>query len=672
MRFPASGAALLAAGFLLSATILSLASGGAKRSLAASSVSAPPLQIPPGEGPMAPEFPEGMEWLNTDRPLTLKELRGKIVLLDFWTYCCINCIHIIPDLKRLEAKYARELVVIGVHSAKFQNEKEAENIRDAILRYEIEHPVLNDRDFRVWNAYGAHAWPTLVLIDPDGRVVGARSGEGVYEPFDRAISALIRTFEPTGRLDRKPLRFTLEKDRSPKSVLSFPGKLIGDAKSGRLFVADSNRNRVIVLSLSGAIQEVIGEGQAGLTDGDFAAAQFNKPQGLAFDAAANLLYVADCNNHAIRRIDLNARKVTTLAGNGRQADYPPTGGVGRAVSLSSPWDVLLKGNTLYIAMAGMHQLWTLDLKTLRAAPYAGTGGEDIQDGPLSRALLAQPSGLTTDGQRIYFADSEVSAVRSADIGGKGEVRTLIGTGLFHFGDVDGAYPRARLQHPLGVAYRNGYVYIADAYNHKVKRVHVKTRTLETVIGTGKRGMQDGPAKQATLNEPNGVFWVGDKLYIADTNNHLIRVYNPASGRVSTLRLSGLEKLTLPSMPAFLGSVERFPTQEVAPETKTLWLEIELPKGTKFNPGAPFRIRVVSDRPQSIAVGTLNITQGAHRLSLPITPKSGEATLTVEMSINYCAEGNEGLCYYKEARLAIPLRVAAGGSSSPSVKYILYR
>jgi thiol-disulfide isomerase/thioredoxin len=663
---------LLAAGFILSATIIGLTLGAAKRPLAASPISAPILQNPSEEVPMAPEFPGGMEWLNTDRPLTLKELRGKIVILDFWTYCCINCIHIIPDLKRLEAKYPNELVVIGVHSAKFQNEKEAQNIRDAILRYEIEHPVINDRDFRVWNAYSANAWPTLVLIDPTGRVVGARSGEGIYEPFDRAITALIRAFEPTGKLDRKPLRFTLEKDRSPKSVLSFPGKLIGDEKSRRLFIADSNRNRVIVLSLNGAIQEVIGEGQAGLKDGDFAAAQFNKPQGLAFDAATNSLYIADCNNHAVRKIDLNTRKVTTLAGNGRQAGYPPTGGVGKAVALSSPWDLLLKGNTLYIAMAGLHQLWALDLKTLRATPYAGTGGEDIQDGPLSRALLAQPSGLTTDGQRIYFADSEVSAVRSADIGGRGEVRTLIGTGLFNFGDVDGAYPQARLQHPLGVSYRNGYVYIADAYNHKVKRVNVKTRTLETVIGTGKRGMNDGSAKQATLNEPNGVFWLGDKLYIADTNNHLIRVYTPATGSVSTLRLSGLEKLTRRTMPAFLGKVERFPAQAVTTEAKTLALEIELPKGTKFNREAPFRIQVASDRPQSIAVGTLNITQAAHRLSIPIMPKSGEATLTVEMSINYCAEGNEGLCFYKESRLVIPLRVAAGSGSSPSVKYTLYR
>lgn len=348
----------------------------------------------------APDFPATLEWLNTDKPLTLKDLRGKVVLLDFWTYCCINCMHIIPDLKRLEAKYPNELVVIGVHSAKFQNEKDAENIRSAILRYEIEHPVINDKDFLVWHAYNSQAWPTLVLVDPAGKYVGYVSGEGNFAVLDQIISRLIADFDSKKLLNRKPMKFALEKDGKPKSVLSYPGKIATDEQSNRLFFSDSNHNRVIIASLNGEIQEVIGEGNIGLKDGDYANAQFFRPQGLAYDAKRNTLYVADTENHAVRKIGLKAKTVTTLAGNGKQAMYPPTGGIGKSVALSSPWDVLLLGETLYVAMAGTHQLWMIDTTNGKADPYAGTGGENIVDGPLSRALLAQPSGLATDGTNL--------------------------------------------------------------------------------------------------------------------------------------------------------------------------------------------------------------------------------------------------------------------------------
>lgn len=623
----------------------------------------------PTETFMNPEFPEGLEWLNTDKPLRLKDLRGKIVLLDFWTYCCINCMHIIPDLKRLEAKYPKELVVIGVHSAKFYNEKDADNIRQAILRYEIEHPVVNDRDFAVWNLFGASAWPTLFLIDPDGRVVGYMSGEGIYEPLDEAIGELVRKFEAAGKLNRKPIALALEKNKRPPSLLSYPGKIVADEKSGRLFFTDSNHNRVIVASLSGAIQEVVGEGNIGLKDGDFQTAQFFRPQGLCHDPANDVLYVADTENHTVRKIDLKARSVSTIAGNGKQAPYPPTGGVGKAVSLSSPWDVLLLGDTLYVAMAGTHQLWSIDLKTQRAEPYAGTAGENLRDGPREQALLAQPSGLTTDGRRIYFADSEVSALRYVDTR-ENTVGTVIGEGLFEFGDVDGTYPQARFQHPLGVAYKDGYVYMADTYNHKIKRVDPKTRKAETFIGTGKRGMDDGPAKQASLNEPNGLTFATGKMYIADTNNHLIRVFDLASGKLSTLRLTGIEKLASRKIPKFTGRETRLSAQQVAPGAKALHVEIRLPKGTKFNRGAPFRIAAMSDRPEAVSIGPLNISAPSSKLTIPISPKSGEANITVEMSINYCAERNEGLCYFKEARLVVPMKVTPSGASSVSVSYAL--
>ena len=616
-----------------------------------------------------PDFPATLEWLNTDKPLSLRDLRGKVVLLDFWTYCCINCIHVIPDLKKLEAKYPNELVVIGVHSAKFVNEKDSDNIREAILRYEIEHPVINDKDLIVWNLYGINSWPSFVLIDPDGKGVGGVSGEGHYTILDNAITQVIKEFGP--KINRKPMKFALEKENKPKSVLSYPGKITADPKTNRLFFTDSNHNRVIVASMGGAIQEVIGEGEIGLKDGDYETARFFRPQGLTFDPIRNVLYVADTENHAIRMIDLAAKKVTTLAGNGKQARvYPPRGGLGVDTELSSPWDVLIFGNNLYVAMAGSHQLWELDLRTLQVVPYAGSGRENIVDGELKDAALAQPSGLATDGKKLYFADSEVSAVRTADLTPAGSVHTLIGQGLFEFGDKDGPYPAARLQHPIGVAYHDGYVYVADTYNHKIKRVNPQTKELETFIGSGRRGMVDGPAKQASLSEPNGLVFVGDKIYIADTNNHLIRVFDLPTGMLSTLRFTGIDKLSKRTMAAFKPGEKKLPVQDVTSGTAALQVIIILPKGTKFNRAAPFRIQAKSDKPELVAVGEFNIAEASNKLIIPLSPKTGQATISVDLLINYCSVGNEGLCYFKETTLLIPVRVTPGGANLVTAAYTL--
>ncbi|HEY8412049.1 MAG TPA: thioredoxin-like domain-containing protein, partial [Pyrinomonadaceae bacterium] len=263
----------------------------------------------------APEIQGGRGWLNTDKPLSLAALKGKVVLLDFWTYGCINCIHIIPDLKKLEAKYANQLVVIGIHSAKFQNEKETENIRRIILRYEIEHPVYNDSEYAVWQSYGVRAWPTQVLIDPAGYVVGGVSGEGNYEVIDQTVAKLVDDFRKRGELNEEPLKLVLERAKVGDLPLAFPGKIVADAASDRLFIADSNHNRVVITKLDGSLVETIGTGERGAADGEFAKASFYRPQGLAL--AGGSLYVADTENHLIRRIDLKQRTVETIAGTGK-------------------------------------------------------------------------------------------------------------------------------------------------------------------------------------------------------------------------------------------------------------------------------------------------------------------------------------------------------------------
>src|SRR5690349_10084480 len=306
---------------LLIVFILLAASIGGPAASAGAALQEGQNPVPEYEGKVnAPDFPEGLQWLNSDHPISIRQLRGKIVLLDFWTYCCINCMHIIPQLKKLEKKYPNELVVIGVHTAKFTTEKETDNIRQAILRYEIEHPVVNDKDQRVWSEYAVRAWPTLMLIDPAGKVVGRLEGEGGFDTLDRYISGMIAAFDAKKQLDRRPLQLALERHRAPAGLLAFPGKVLADQKTGQLFISDSNHNRVVVVSLAdNSVKETIGAGDVGMNDGDYNAATFNHPQGMAYDAAANVLYVADTENHAIRAVDLTKRTVTTIAGTGEQS-----------------------------------------------------------------------------------------------------------------------------------------------------------------------------------------------------------------------------------------------------------------------------------------------------------------------------------------------------------------
>ncbi|HET6423662.1 MAG TPA: thioredoxin-like domain-containing protein, partial [Planctomycetaceae bacterium] len=435
--------------------------------------------LPPNPFPdrvQAVELEGGVEWLNAGGPITLKELRGKIVLLDFWTYCCINCMHVLPDLDYLEKKFPNEVVVIGVHSAKFDNEKESGNIRKAILRYEIKHPVVNDANMVLWRKFGIRAWPSLVLIDPEGNYCGYVSGEGNRELLEAVVTKLIDYHRAKKTLDETPVQFALEKFKQPATPLRFPGKVIADEAGDRLFISDSNHNRIVVTTLEGKLIDVIGSGTIGEKDGSYTEAQFDRPQGMVL--VDNTLYVADTENHMIRAVDLTQKTVKTYAGTGQQGSFRPNAGTLRATALNSPWDLLVLDDVLYIAMAGPHQIWSHKFGSETIQPFAGSGREDIRNGTLSESALAQPSGLATDGKHLFVVDSEGSAVRQITtkrlndlINPVGEVTTVVGTSnlpggrsLFEFGDVDAIGAKARLQHPLGIVFYDGDLLIADSYN----------------------------------------------------------------------------------------------------------------------------------------------------------------------------------------------------------------
>ena len=596
----------------------------------------------------APELTGGTAWLNVSRPLTLADSRGKMVLLDFWTYCCINCMHIIPDLKKLEKKYSKELVVIGVHSAKFQNEREAENIRQAILRYEIEHPVINDSNFAIWQAYGARAWPTLVLIDPEGNIVGSDTGEGHYELLDKLIGKLVFDFRSKNLISEKPIPLSLEKYKQGPTYLSFPGKILADEASKRLFIADSNHNRIVITNLEGEALDIAGNGETGRGDGTFKDASFQHPQGMALQG--DNLYVADTENHLIRKLDLKAKIVTTIAGTGKQAEFMASGGMGISSPLNSPWDLAYLDGQLYIAMAGAHQIWVMDIGTTVFQPFAGSGREGCIDGPLDSCALAQPSGITASGSRLYFADSEVSSVRYVDREKK-EVRTVVGQDLFVFGDEDGKGGEVRLQHPLGVTNYNGLIYVADTYNHKIKIVNPIDNTSSTFSGDGQPGFTDG--KEPRFYEPGGLSIARNKLYVADTNNHAIRVVDMKTKEVSTLQIRGLKTEVLKDMsqsaiPSFARLIELSVKTLKADADIQLTLNIQLPKGYHLNPDAPLICRIDTGEGIYFERGNQDIRIEKPELPVKISGKTTSdvqnTDVKVSVSFYYCREDNQGACF----------------------------
>jgi len=610
----------------------------------------------------AHEFPEGAQWLNVDNPLSLADLRGKVVLLDFWTYCCINCMHIIPDLKRLEEKYP-ELVVIGVHSAKFHNEQVRENIRHAVLRYEIEHPVVIDNDFALWSAYGIRAWPSFVLIDPVGNVAGKASGEGPYEMFDDAIASLSAAFGD--QVDREPFSMDLVRDREPGAALSYPGKIEVDQAGGRLFLSDSNHNRIVVFKPDGEITEVIGSGAVGARDGDHENATFFRPQGLAYDLRDDMLYVADTENHLVRQVDLRARTVTTVLGMGYQGGYSSKGR-GTDLALNSPWDLTIMGDNLYIAMAGPHQIWRMDLRTHEAERYAGSGLEDIVDGPRDQAALAQPSGIDNDGERIFFADSEVSAVRMVV---DDQVRTLVGAGLFEFDDIDGPLGHARFQHPIGVMYHMGNLYVADTYNHKVKIIELESGTVSTLAGTGRSGEDDGPSLEATLSEPTDVAILNGNLYIVDTNNHLIRLLDPASDRLFTFRFTN-EEVLFPRSPQGLRRREVvLAPVSVVPGRAMVRLRLVPPPGYGWNAEAPNHLSLKGD--DGIEVSSFEPEEWDWDFGIPIEVVGNVATrLRIEAIAYYCEEEYPEFCRFSALDLILPVTTSSEGSTNVLADYQL--
>lgn len=478
-------------------------------------------------GTAAPEIARpGLQWFNVEKPVTISSLRGRIVVLDFWTEGCINCIHIIPILRGIEQKFPEQVAVIGVHSPKFAEEKSAGSVKDAIARYEIRHPIVHDPQMTIWKQYDIQAWPTLVVIGTDGNIIGQISGEPDPGRFDKVIGDLVAHAGQTG--DLKPAKLALQPEEAPKGRFLFPGKLKSvPGATTRWALADAGHNQIVLLDDAGKDVRRFGSGKSGLSDGSADAASFDHPQGLIADQ--NAIFVADTGNHAIRRIDLQSGAVTTLAGNGRRGTLLPTAAQpGAKSSLASPWDLEKKGDRLFFANAGTHQIGVVDLAGGNISRFAGSGDEALQAGSPSEAAFAQPSGLSLsgDGKTLYVADAESSAIRAIQLDKNDRTWTVVGAGLFDFGRVDGAFDIARLQHPLGVFADGDRVLVADTYNSRVRALDLKQKTVSEFDG-GKYTCID-PVCVPT-REPAGIVVASkDRILLVDTGNHRIEEYRPST------------------------------------------------------------------------------------------------------------------------------------------------
>lgn len=472
----------------------------------------------------APELARpGLRWFNVDRPLSIADLRGRLVLLDFWTPCCVNCLQALPALKLLQRTYADQLVVIGVTSPKYPAERDPESAANAILRHDIRHPVVHDPDLGIWQDYQVTAWPTLVFIDPNGQVLGRFAGEPAAERLTAGVGEMLRSWRQAGATPPPPL--PLAAGAEPAGGLRFPGKikpLVRPGQPQQWVVADGGHHQVVIFDDAGGEVGRYGRGQPGFADLGAADSQFRSPQGLVCDAHS--IYVADTGNHAIRRIDLATGLVTTLAGTGERGPALRQPRPGRDVSLASVWDLEIRGETLFFANAGTHQIGAIDLATGIVRPLAGGGGEDLIDGDARHAQLAQPTGLALDpaGRALYFTDSESSAVRRLSLNGAPAVETVVGAGLFDFGCRDGDLPTARLQHCRGLAWWEHGLAVADTYNSLVRVIDLdRHRVSRLAGGNGSGGCLSG-------GEPAGIAAAGpDRLLVSDTNHHRIVEIRPA-------------------------------------------------------------------------------------------------------------------------------------------------
>jgi len=593
----------------------------------------------------APEL-RGRGWLNTGgKSLSIKDFRGRVLILDFWTFCCINCLHVLDELRPLEEKYADVLVTIGVHSPKFEHERDPAALAAAVERYGVAHPVLDDPDLITWDQYAAKAWPTLAVVDPEGYVVATMAGEGHAEGLARLVDDLVATHTARGTLHRGDGPYVPPAEAA--TALRFPAKAVR-GRERTILVGDSAHHSVAELASDGeTVLRRFGSGQRGRADGPADRAAFSEPAGLcllpphAAEIAGYELVVADTVNHLLRGINLATGEVTTVAGTGHpwRSTVDLRAHDARAVDLSSPWDLAWYDDRVIVAMAGIHQLWWFDPVKRTAGVFAGTTVEALRDGPLDEVWMAQPSGLSVsgDGLTLWIADSESSALRYVR---DGEMHTVVGQGLFDFGHMDGPAAEALFQHPLGVcALPDGSVLVADTYNGAVRRYEPATGMVSTVA--------------SDLAEPSDLLLThdGGVVVVESAAHRLTRLAPGALSTAGASAVAGKRQRT-----------ERPPTL-LAPGEVTLDVIFTPGPGQKLDDsfGPPTKLEVSASPPSLLLNGAGSGTELSRTIVLASDVESGVLQVVVQAAT--CdADAEHPACHLTRQDWGVPIVVSPDGAA----------
>lgn len=589
----------------------------------------------------------GDTWFGTDRRLKIEDLKGRFVLLDFWTLCCVNCHHVLAELRPLEEKYSEVLTVIGIHSPKFEHEKNPEAVRSAIDRHDVPHLVLNDPNMSTWEAYGVKAWPTLVLIDPAGEIIATYSGEGHAHAIDSLITSKLDSYRQSGEL--QPGEFSVKFEKLESGIFNQPGKLAvvpeqyrGYLQGAELLVSNSGGHNLIGLRTEDLETPVISIGSAkrGSADGDYQSAEFNEPYGAVFlpeelaDKLGYQLVIADTANHLIRAVDLKTKQLHTIAGTGKQwMQSDPVSGESLSVSISTPWDITLVGEQLLIAMAGEHRIWELDLLFKQISVLAGTTNEGLQDGAFESSWFAQPSALafSESDQTTWVIDAETSALRKLQ---NGQVSTAIGKGLFEFGQVDGEASEALLQHPLGLTQLpNKNLVIADSYNNSLRLYEPESAKVSTLA--------------RDLSEPSDVVFLEGELFVAEAS----------ANRVSRLPIGESQSVK--------GEILRTirPTSTLAPGSVELEVVFTPPPGQKVDDrfGPATYLVISSSPPELLNEGAGN--SSSLKRSLSINPEITNGVLHVAAKGASCdIDSEHATCHIHQQDWGIPVVISDIGVS----------
>lgn len=579
----------------------------------------------------APEFPPNTAWVNTDLPLLLSDFKGKIVLLDFWSSCCINCHHSLREIQALQAEFPENLVVLGIHSAKFEAERSLDHLQDTVLRHGIQHPVANDPLMHMWRQYAVRGWPTFVLINPAGRLVGQSSGEGIYERAKPVMKQLIELFGEMDMLNQSLPKWTPLLHQGPSKALHFPTKLYFDSITEKLYIADTSNHRIIISSRNGEVEHIIGGGTKGLVDGSYQTSCFNYPHGLYINE--NLLYIADTENHAIRVVDLEKKEVKTLVGNGKMGRKLSGTCSFNDLQLNSPWDIAVKDHRLFVAMAGVHQVWDINLNKQNVSVLAGNGAENIVDGIGEEAVMAQPSALCLIEDTLFVADSESSSIRRINLQNK-EVKTLIGEGLFVYGNQAGSLSQAKLQHPLDLSTDGTNLYVADSYNDCIKMVDFQNNIVETLT-------------DAEFKQPAGLSHVQGRLFVAETNHHQIKTIDLQTAEAALFDLQLSERSAL-----LKSQIEAKTEQQVMHPEGVLSIRI----GESFDEyRVDERSRIVIKSPTHAEPIKDEHFNSERKIEVALSVLGAAPSILIEASILYCpTQQNDQACYIHEEKLHLHL------------------